>query len=56
MNDEDMLDTLKSQTTTASPPLILGISTRKLKSLKFRLRRRELKIEQSGTPFNRRDA
>ena len=48
------MDTLKSQHDT-TPPIILGISNRKLKSLKFRLRRRELKMVQCGTPFNRRD-
>ena len=47
-----MMDALKSMSQT---PLILGVTPRKLKSLKFRLKRRELKIVQSGTPFYRRD-
>ena len=50
--DETMIHALKNPSQT---PLIIGVSTRKLKSLKFRLRRRELKIVQSGTPFNKRD-
>ena len=52
MPDDVMIDALKSMSQT---PLILGVTPRKLKSLKFRLRRRELKIVQSGTPFYRRD-
>ena len=50
--DDAMILALKNSTRT---PHILGVSTRKLKSLKFRLRRRDLKIVQSGTPFNKRD-
>ena len=53
MPDEIMIEALKSTTST---PLILGVTPRKLKSLKFRLRRRELKIVQSGTPFFKRDS
>ena len=31
------------------------MSSRKLKSLSFRLKRRELKMRHSGTPFNKRE-
>ena len=50
--DDAMILALKN---AAQTPHILGVNSRKLKSLKFRLRRRELKIVQSGTPFNKRD-
>ena len=33
---------------------VVGVSQRKLKSLKFRLRRRTLKTAQNGCPFNKR--
>lgn len=53
MPDDVMIEALKS---TSWTPMILGVTPRKLKSLKFRLRRRELKIVQSGTPFFKRDS
>ena len=53
MPDDVMIEALKS---TSWTPMILGVTHRKLKSLKFRLRRRELKIVQSGTPFFKRDS
>ena len=34
---------------------LIGVAPRKLKSLMFRVKRRALKMQQSGTPFNRRD-
>jgi hypothetical protein len=49
--DERLILSLQSAPTTS---LILGVSKRKLKSLEFRLRRREIKIGQNGTPFNKR--
>ena len=51
-SDELLLQTLKR---AASSATILGVSKRKLKSLRFRLRRRSLKMSQLGTPFNKRE-
>lgn len=36
--------------------MVVGVSTRKLKSLNFRLKRRDLKMRQLGTPFNKRES
>lgn len=44
-----------SQSQAGAAQLVLGLTSRKFKSLKFRLRRREIKMVQSGTPFNKRD-
>ena len=49
--DERLIKSLQDASTT---DLILGVSKRKLKSLQFRLRRRDIKMSQNGTPFNRR--
>jgi len=49
--EDALIDALRSSSQTSH---ILGVSPRKLKSLKFRVRRRDLKMLQSGTPFNKR--
>jgi hypothetical protein len=51
--DEALFKALENSPQT---PHILGVSPRKLKSLNFRLRRRELKLRSSGTQFNKRDS
>jgi hypothetical protein len=50
--DEALISAIKTSCQTT----ILGVSARKLKSLKFRVRRRDLKVRQSGTPFNVRES
>ena len=51
-SDEKLIRALKSYTQSIH---VIGVSSRKLRSLKFRLRRREIKMMQSGTPFNTRE-
>lgn len=51
--DEILMTALKNK---AESVHLLGLPARKLKSLKFRLRRREIKVLLSGTPFNKRES
>ena len=51
-SDEKLIRALKNSKQSTH---VIGVSTRKLRSLKFRLRRREIKMMQSGTPFNTRE-
>jgi len=52
-SEEQLLSALHD---TDYPERVLGVSKRKLKSLRFRLRRRSLKIAQMGCPFNKRES
>lgn len=51
--DDQLLKALKK---SPQAPVVVGVSSRKLKSLKFRLRRRDLKMRQLGSPFNKRES
>ena len=48
-----MLNALRA---AENPERALGVSKRKFKSLRFRLRRRAIKIAQIGCPFNKRES
>ena len=52
-SEEQLLSALRG---SENPERVLGVSKRKLKSLRFRLRRRAIKTVQMGCPFNIRDS
>ena len=57
MQEEALLASLAEPASAATTiPLLNLLQERKVKSLRFRLRRREQRTKEAGAPFNKRDA